>query len=1126
VVLPAHVTQLLWYLCMLVSRVAVLAIIAYLFHFYVFVVVGVHVIFVLILLCAQRTTFCADLERLPSGELKFTRRWLLEVPLNIIAAVMYVFVYFNLKRGKTRLWVGIYHFVLLIENSAMAVLIYVHDKIGFSSDLVLFSHFRLVTLVGVVGLYLAGIVFMVTFYLIYHPTKTGRCFWIGIPRKCCPCIPFEGDKDDNDENEEEVTDGSRRGETINSRTERRREEGRRNIGEVQISQPLRNEADLRSQMGNASITISQPTLVSHNGFVPRNLLPVGSREAEVAAANNSMGLGLSRESSIIQGAPSFQIISNPRGRISREDRVSEMSTSFPMPPPGINGGCSNGAREGLERAPSSAGDRGGSHKDRGSMAASKLAPGGSTSTARASDFASQVFISPHSSCSRTLSSSNNTGRTASESNTVFLDTPASDIDMELSPNLNCVDDTVIDSPLVETTAMVHSDGHRPSKGMVIDSADQESKDVDSQKSCTDDTGIDMDSDNQLTQGTLGEMDEMMEQGHDNDESGYDYEGESTRLPVFTDAPATAYNHKNQVSTNSHWKTSPIAVGAEKKKDSSSPEPLPPPPMFQDQVHEQPRDSVTPTLPTPTYSTSSADLTPSTQRRQTNVKDTKTSGSNSNAQSSPEQHKHVAPRSPIGARVHQVSGAEKLDRAGSLPGHAAAAATRVPHGGMGGSSSVVAPLTHHVPENSPKTPRSPKGARRLQVQKQSSNSPASNPQLRNTANSSELGKMASTPLVPHPPVPPKDISSRRSQYEQNGLTRGLTSLVSPPADRAQSSSPMPVRSHDPRGSSIGPSGTGPHRNVAPDPRISGKIGVSNYSRERSVSSHHLSNSQRLQPRPPPQGRSPRVESWHENKFGASAREKRLSVSSGLASNYSRQIPTSSLTGQHHPADRRSLVALHGNPNLQSHPTPPRDWHSPPRGTPRSTSSPGKVGPPRMTKQGMAASGYRHQHSSHYNYPAYSHSPKYPRHPQGALGNNSSAASAQYKRPLSMPSHRPSVISSTNSDSIDEPLNLNSVSAAWSSASGGTGGSSSRGLAVSSSSRVSGSNPAQFSANPDDDDIYDKLEPEKVPAQVQLRNTSMAPPASRPMKAVGHLQPRPLSYHPALYVPALNAHESAV
>ena len=1060
----------------------------------------------LILLFAQRTTFCADLERMPSGELKFTRRWLLEVPFDLIAAVMYVFVYFNLKRGRTRISAGIYHFVVLLENSGMAVFIFLYDRLSSSSGLVLASsHFQLVSLVGIIGLYLAGIFFMVTFYLIYHPTKTQCCFWIGIPRKCCPCIPFEGDKDNNDENDEEnVTDGNgRRGEITSSREGRGEEAAGRNTDlQVHVSRMSRNGGDLRSQIGNSSITISQPTLVSHNGFVPRNLLPVGSREAEMAAASSTLGLGLSGESSIIQGAPSFQTITKPRGRVSKEDRVSEMST-FPIPP-GVAG--SSGAREDLER-----GDRGGSYKDRGSNMARRSTAGGSTSTAHASDLASSVFISPHSSHSRILSSSNNTtGRTASESN-VFLDTPASENDTELTYNLNCIQDTVIDSPLTETTNVTRSDVHQPGKSMRIDSTDQEGKDVDSQKSCTDDTGIDVDSDNQLTQGTLGDMDDIIERGNDNDGNGYNFEGEptTTRLPVFTDVPATACNNKGQLSTSSHWKTNLIAAGSG-KGDSSSPEPLPPPPMFQDQVHEHSRDSVTPTLPTPTYSSSSIDLTPSTQRRQANLKETTTAtgDSKSDSQGSPDRHKLVAPRSPIGARAHQVGGTEKLDRAGSLPGHA----TRVPSEGMGGSSSV-APSSHNAAESAPKTPRSPKGARRLQVQKQPSTSPVSNPQLRNVANSLELGKRASNPSVPPPPVPPKDVPIRRNQ---NGLTRGLTNLVSPPADRAQSSSPMPVRSHDPRGSSTGPPGVGIHRTDGHDPRISGKIGgVSNYSREKSKSSHHLSNSQRHQPhsRPPPQGRSQRVESWHESKAGALTREKRMSASSGLASNHGRQIPTSTLTGQHHPADRRSFVSLHGNSNLQSRPTPPR-------GTPRSISSPGRgSGPPRLTKQGMGASSFKHQHNSPYIYPAYSHSPKYPRHPQGALGNNnnpSNSASPQYKRPLSMPSHRPSIVSNT-SDSIDEPLNLHS-SAARSSASGGS----------STKGQVSGINSTQFPANPNDDEIYDKLEPEKPPAQVQIRTVakpSMSP-VSRSVKTVGHPQSRPLSYHPVFYVPTVNTHESAV
>ena len=1067
VVLPAHVTQMLWYLCMLASRIAVIAIFAYLFQFYALVAIGGHILLTLIFLFIQRTTFCADLERLPNGELTFTRRWLLEIPFDVVAAVMYVFVYFNLKRGRTKIWASLYHFVVLLENSAMATLIYFYHQLSSSTSLTTLPNFQLISLVAIIGLYVLGIVFMLAFYLLCHPGKTDCCFWVGIPRKCCPC--FKSDYEVKDEDEEVEPDGGR--ETRDTE----RSETRSSSYRGPLPRVNREGTDLRSQVGNGRVVISQPTLISHNGFVPRNLLPVGSREAEMAAANSSTGLGLSGENSIMQGTPGYQALANPKGRVSREDRVSEMDARTSITVSGSAIGQVEGAIE-----------RQGSYHTRrsGTKALPDQGRNGSTSTAHASNLTSPVFVSPTSSGSRTLSSSN-PGRTFSESNNVFSDCPTS----EMGSNTNDSADTVIDSPLFETTVIM-----KENSGVV---RDRESKDVDSQKSCTDDTGIDMDSDNQLTQGTLGEMDEDIER-NDTNESGYTHEDDA-RLPVFTDIPALQSEHRKQAMGKDFWRSNATTAA---KEGSDSPEPLPPPPEFQDQINEHSRNSETPTLPTPTYSSSPADLTPSLQRRQIDLRDSTPGATSSGSQPSPERHRRVAPRSPIGARAFKVNGTDEFSpnsRGGSPSSQIMA---RIPRGGVAQSNANPLP---HSSENGTRTPRSPKGARRLLVQQQGSSSPT--PQ---THTVTEAKKQLSSPSVPPPPVPPKDTANSTStaQTRQNGLTRGLTSLVARPVDRAQSSSPMPISRQRNSIHSMSTTGTAAaimagsttDPNIADqDPRVSRKIpkgGVSNYSRGMSASTHHLSASQRHQPH---QRRSPRADSWHENKANSSfsmhnIREKRMSAYSGSMDIHSKPATTSTFTG-HHQAEK-----------IGAHPTPPRN-------TPRSISSPGS-GPPRLTKQGMVAN-YMQQRSP-YIYPAFStNSPQYPRHPQGALGNNTSnrSKSPPRKRLVSAPNHRLSL--STTSDGIDEPLNLKSSSGAWNSS---TGNSSSRGSEASASKTTpAGPNPIQAPSNLEGDEIYDKLEPE---VQAQLR-AKPVPPIRYP-NHYGRPHSRPLSFH----VPTISTHESAV
>ena len=990
---------------------------------------------------------------------------------------------------------------MLVENSAMATLIYFYSS---TSSVTSLPHFPLISLATIIGLYVVGIVFMLAFYLIYHPKRTGCCFWVGIPKKCCPCCASE----EEPKYEDEEADGQRREPERRAEGEIRGSRGRGSVARL-------SEGNLRNQIGNGAVIISQPTLISHNGFVPRNLLPVGSREAEIAAANCSLGLGLSTESSVIQGAPGFEALNNPRGRVSREDRVSEMdrklSTSVTVTDSGRR-------EEQLPRAGhrGSSGRRDGDQLDRGH--------GVSTSTAHASFHTSPVYVSPPSSHSRTLSGSN-AGRTASESNHVFSDCPTSEIDTEMSSNPNDVADTVIDSPLFETTVIESSHRHhhqREGGEGICGGRDRGSKDVDSQRSCTDDTGIDVDSDNQLTQGTIGEMDDDETEGDGgNQESGYDFEGEP-HLPVFTDAPAVIHKRKDRtitdVSRNHHV--------AEAPAEDVDPDLLPPPPQFQEQPHhpnEHSRDSVTPTLPTPTYSSSPVDLTPSSQRRRPNFRDgTPGTASSSGSQPSPERQRRT-PRSPIGARAFQVNGTDESDVGGGSPTRHAI--SRTPRGGVAHSSSPRI-LSY---ESSPRTPRSPKGARRLLVQQQQGSSHS--PRPLSMGGSLETKTESHAPPIPPPvappPVPPKDSSqgSAGRQHKQNGLTRGLSSLVDPPADRAQSTSPMLGPSHQQRkkGHGIAASGgvatsAGPsaeHLRNQSNPRVSGKVPVMNYSRAMSISNHQLSSSQRQQLRA-----APRTDSWHESKANNSAsmnniREKRMSAYSGVSDIHPQQSPASAFT--HHLVDR-SPAALRVNQRSHAHPTPPREWQSPPMGM-RSMSSP--AGPPRLTKQGGIAN-YMGQQSSHVN-PAYSSNlPRYPKYPQGALGNSPHGSrSPPRKRMASMPNRSSGLpTTSDRTDSIDEPLNSKSSSAAWSSS---AGGNSSR--EWTSTIAASSYNPLHVPSNPDDgdDEVYDRLEPDKPMPKVQVR----AHPPPAPPRAPNYLgQPRPLSYHPTLYAPTLSTHESAV
>lgn len=750
VILPAHLTQVLWHVCMVASRVVAFALFGYVYGYYVVAVIGGHWLLMVFVLLLERTTFCADIERQANGELKFTRRLCLEIPFDILAAAVYVFVYFNPKRGRTRVWAGIYHVVTLAENVVMGALFFVflqNEDNSFHQP----PPFYLVIsgLAVVAGLYPLGIIFMVFYYLLYHPKRTGKCYWIGIPRKCLFCCSQKG------ESEEEVM-------------------------------------GTKYRHRNSSIIISGPTLVSHNGFVPRNLLPVGPNatipsELSVSQSGGSVGNGLVRS--------------------SRDRSVTEpVETEGPrIPLSGV------GANVGSETT-----------QDLGT---------------------SLTLVSP-------FSSRTNTARTASESNQAFSDILPSELDTDCSSNP--VMDTVIDTPLFGTT---------PDAADVSESRQTRtrlgSQDTESQKTYTNDTGIDVDSDLQLSPGVMGCDMEDAGRGAEDVTSPHNATAQQQNevtLPVFVDVPVK--QRKSKGSLEMHY-----FPNAEKELNSDMP-------LQASATANAPsrRESVTPTLPTPTY-TPSPTSTPNTTRAQwrypsegsEDVFQPRNTSSprairrenSPPSQPSPDRTRR-APRSPIGARSFQVNN-EDVDL------------------------SQNSQHSSHTPSQ-PRavTPRSPKGARRLLVQQpspvptaQSRRQPPPPPPVPPKTTSQEVfsppppssSSMAPSSSNMPPPVssmpPPISVaapvqndsvaSSKRAPpsppkpITSDGITRGLSSLVPGVSNRrAHSSSPNPISRHHiaQHRSGISP-GRGYHRPSSFTPAYATPErvpkGVSNYKRVSAVES---------------------------------------------------------------------------------------------------------------------------------------------------------------------------------------------------------------------------------------------------------------------------------------------------
>lgn len=683
VILPAHLSQALWYLCMLGSRVAALTVFAYAYSFYVVAVIGGHWVLSFLLLLIERTTFCADIERTANGELKFTRRLWLEIPFDFIAAGVYVFVYFNPKRGRTRYWAGAFHLLMLAENTTMSLLFFfAGGSLG-----VLFTSVSL----GVgVGLYLLGLVFMFSYYCIYHPNKTENCFWVGIPRKCCAyCACSKTTKD---------------------------EDGIVGIG-------YRNQTD--------GVTISGPTLVSHNGFVPKNLLPVGSRNS----ADGGVVLTNTTTTSAPQGQSTVSVHSNSSSRVVERGNGSLVSAATTEAKPRGQydisgfGSRSSRAHQGANEGYSSSAGYG-SRSDDGN-----------------------VPFSPH--------SSNTTGRTASESNPAFSDCLASELTDDLSSNnvLETTIDTVIDTPLsgcspqVMDTSILGRAGQSRLLSTIVD--------TESQKAFTDDTGIDVEpSDLQLTPGAFGgnSSSGFAIETHEQEQLQHAMlEGSDLRLPIFVDVltkqqdyNSNSYQRRNFLESyyfpSSNGTSNTVTNTVTTRVDEV------------EAAHHS-RDSVTPTLPTPpTCSPSPPPLSPtppplppssSSLNRRTrelsegsedvfhsqddsllhhqNTTASTTAAITGILKSSPQPKR--APRSPIGARSFQVSADSRVEPSTTQSGNS---------GGL---------------ERKPVAPRSPKGARRLLVQQEDAASSSTTTVTQTTSPSHYQHRRP----APCPPIPPKSVS---------------------------------------------------------------------------------------------------------------------------------------------------------------------------------------------------------------------------------------------------------------------------------------------------------------------------------------------------------------------------------
>ena len=347
-------------------------------------------------LVIQRTTFCADIELQPtddgnSPQRTFKRRWSLEIPFYFVAATVYIFTFFNMKHGRTWYLLTPFHLLMFAENVAMGVLFYL------SNPSLMYAK---VALTVVAGLYPVGMFFMVIYYCLCHPSRTEDWYWAGIPRRiscstlCCFCC--SSDK-------------------------------RGGGGEA-----------LNGFQNRTSVSISGPTLVSHNGFLPDNMIPVGvPRSPLPEGISEAVDAGPTHVRNAMPGVGPDRIAARLTQRQEPRNQISSLA-----------------------------------------------------------------IVSPDSTNENVQDMDPRSLTTPTESNPVFSDVPsqflASELDTDVDSNVIRAEnvDTVIDTPLAGFTPepfdmsavhMLQRNGRM--------------KSVESQRADTNDTGIDVESDVLLTPGT-------------------------------------------------------------------------------------------------------------------------------------------------------------------------------------------------------------------------------------------------------------------------------------------------------------------------------------------------------------------------------------------------------------------------------------------------------------------------------------------------------------------------------------------------------------------------------------------------------------------------------------------------
>jgi hypothetical protein len=153
------IMQFLWYLFLISPRVLSMALFASTFRSWFFMIIFLHWLIMYFWILNLKTNYC-----ITSINVYNAREEIFEKFYNFVCSFIYIFVYFNLKSGKTRYRYITYYIIFYFENILFSISYYC-----FSNEKNTFFKVSMLCII-IIGFWLA-IIFQIIYYLYFHPSQ-------------------------------------------------------------------------------------------------------------------------------------------------------------------------------------------------------------------------------------------------------------------------------------------------------------------------------------------------------------------------------------------------------------------------------------------------------------------------------------------------------------------------------------------------------------------------------------------------------------------------------------------------------------------------------------------------------------------------------------------------------------------------------------------------------------------------------------------------------------------------------------------------------------------------------------------------------------------------------------------